>query len=43
MWVDVDDIKKSAVCLLRLRHIRHFRVKTGLEQERHVTLQAIGM
>jgi len=39
----VEGIKKSSVCLLRLRHFRNFRVKTGLEREGHVTLQAIGM
>lgn len=36
----VEDIK-TALCLLR--HIRHFRVKTGLEQKSYVTLQAVGM
>lgn len=38
--MDVEDTK-SALCLLR--HVRHFRVKTGLEQKRYVTLQAMGM
>lgn len=38
--MDVEDIK-SVLCLLR--HIRHFRVKTGLEQKRYVTLQAMGI
>lgn len=38
--MDVEDIK-SALCLLK--HIRHFRVKTGLERERCVTLQAMDM
>lgn len=32
VWVDVEDIK-SALCLLR--HRKHFRVKTELEQKRY--------
>lgn len=38
--MDVEDIK-SALCVLR--HVRHFREETGLEQKRYVTVQAIGM